>query len=169
MESLRGMARMMSSLADRLEENKDNKVSFESREKAEIVEENKLIDDQVTSIEHDFVNYARDRSSSVDSGIGDCDCHVDPETGLEVISLEEVSYHCSREDGWMVIYDKVYDVTEYLERGRHPGGEDVMMEYLGYDATMAFRGVGHSRAVSRMLEKYLVGILPVDERLCFSQ
>ena len=68
----------------------------------------------------------------------------------------------------MVIYDKVYDVTEYLERGRHPGGEDVMMEYLGYDATMAFRGVGHSKGVIIMLEKYLVGILPADERLCFS-
>ena len=67
----------------------------------------------------------------------------------------------------MVIYDKVYDVTEYLERGSHPGGEDVMMEYLGYDATMAFRGVGHSKGALRILEKYVVGILPVDERLNF--
>ena len=82
-----------------------------------------------------------------------------------MISLGEVSYHCTMEYGWMVIYDKVYDVTEYLERGRHPGGEDVMIEYLGYDATMAFRGVGHSRGVSRVLEKYLVGILPRNERL----
>ena len=88
---------------------------------------------------------------------------VDLETGLEVISLKEVSMHCTMEDGWMVIYDKVYEVTEYLMK--HPGGEDVMMEYLGYDATMAFRGVGHSRGVSRVLEKYLVGILPMDERL----
>ena len=65
----------------------------------------------------------------------------------------------------MVIYDKVYDVTEYLERGRHPGGEDVMMEYLGFDATMAFRGVGHSRGVIKLLEKYVLGVLPRDERL----
>ena len=108
----------------------------------------------------------RGRSDSVasnDSGLGDCEAEVDPETGLEVISLDEVSYHSTMEDGWMVIYDKVYDVTEYLMK--HPGGEDVMMEYLGYDATMAFRGVGHSRGVSRVLEKYLVGILPTDERL----
>ena len=86
---------------------------------------------------------------------------------MEVINLEELSYHCTREDGWMVIYDKVYNVTEYLEKDRHPGGEDVMLEYLGYDATMAFRGVGHSRGALRMLEKYLVGILPQDERLNF--
>ena len=71
---------------------------------------------------------------------------VDPETGLEMISLEEVSYHFTRDDAWMVIYDKVHDMTEYLERRSHPGGEDVMLEYLGYDATMAFRGVGHRAA-----------------------
>ena len=87
---------------------------------------------------------------------------------MEVISLEEVSYHFTREDGWMVIYDKVYEVTEYLERGSHPGGEDVMLEYLGYDATMAFRGVGHSKGALRMLEKYVIGILPEVERLHFT-
>ena len=104
--------------------------------------------------------------TSTDSGIDDYE--IDLDTGLEVITLEEVSYHCSMEDGWMVIYDKVYNVTEYLERGRHPGGEDVMMEYLGCDATMAFRGVGHSRGVRRILKKYLVGILPRQERLGFT-
>ena len=112
----------------------------------------------------------KDTLFSTDSGfVDDCDfsSELDIETGLEVISLEEVSYHCTRKDGWMVVYDKVYDVTEYLEKDSHPGGEDVMLEYLGYDATMAFRGVGHSRGALRMLEKYLVGILPQDERLNF--
>ena len=162
-ESLRGMARMMNGLAERLEENDNGKVSLEGGKEKKVKEKS----NQVMKIEPENSQPARDRSGSVDSGIGDWD--VDPETGLEVISLDEVSFHCTVEDGWMVIYDKVYDVTEYLERGSHPGGEDVMLEYLGYDATMAFRGVGHSRGVSRMLEKYLVGILPTDERLCFSQ
>ena len=40
-----------------------------------------------------------------------------------------------------------------------------MMEYLGYDATMAFRGVGHSKGALRTLEKFLIGILPTQERL----
>ena len=46
---------------------------------------------------------------STDSGLDeDCDfsSELDLETGLEVISLEEVSYHCTREDGWMVVYDR---------------------------------------------------------------
>ena len=158
-ESLRGMARMMNSLAERLEENNDDKVS-PGWEKDEKANEKK---NEVPNIEPDSDQPVRDRSGSVDSGIGDWE--VDPETGLEVISLDEVSYHCTMEDGWMVIYDKVYDVTEYLGRDRHPGGEDVMMEYLGYDATMAFRGVGHSAQASDILQKYLIGILPRKERL----
>merc|ERR1711862_350608 len=114
--------------------------------------------------------HRKDTLDSVDSGFEE-DCGfssgIDPETGLEVISLEEVSYHCTMEDGWMVIFDKVYDVTDYLESDKHPGGLDVMMEYLGYDATMAFRGVGHSKAALKTLEKFLIGILPPGERLNF--
>ena len=156
---------MSNGLADSLEENEDIKVRSETIEKSQIPEEKRLFVKQVADMDNDYLNPKRDRSGSVDSGTGDYE--VDLETGLEVISLDEVSYHCTIEDGWMVIYDKVYDVTEYLEGGRHPGGEDVMMEYLGYDATMAFRGVGHSKGALRMLEKYVVGILPVDERLNF--
>ena len=38
----------------------------------------------------------------------------------------------------------------------------------GWDATLAFRGAGHSAAALRGLEKYCIGILPRDERLNFS-
>ena len=59
-------------------------------------------------------------------------------------------------------------LTEYLEGAQHPGGEDVILEYLGYDATLAFRGVNHSRSTLRVLDKYCIGILPANERLNFS-
>ena len=91
---------------------------------------------------------------------------TDPDTNLPVVSLDEVSEHCSQEDGWMVLYDRVYDVTAFLRE--HPGGEDVMIEYLGYDATFAFRGVGHSNDALEMLEDFLIGILPFQERLHIS-
>ena len=83
MESLRGMARMMNSLAERLEENNDDKVSCEW-EKNEKANENS---NQVTNTEPGSDQPVRDRSGSVDSGIGDWE--VDPETGLEVISLDD--------------------------------------------------------------------------------
>ncbi len=77
---------------------------------------------------------------------------------LPEISLREVSAHA-----WMVVYDKVYDVTDFLSE--HPGGEEVMREYVGYDASVAFRGVGHSPDALEMLDRYLVGVLPEEERM----
>ena len=124
----------------------------------------------------------RDTLASIDSGIGEElepdeleleqlesdgeDESTDPETGLRLISLDEVRDHCTLEDGWMVLYDRVYQVSQLLRL--HPGGEEVMAEYLGYDATIAFQGVGHSKAASRMLQPNLIGILPQEERLNFS-
>ena len=49
-------------------------------------------------------------------------------TNLPIISLDEVSEHSSRNDGWMVIYDRVYDVTNFLRE--HPGGEEVIQRDL---------------------------------------
>ena len=115
----------------------------------------------------------KDTINSTDSGIEDSSdlglaAGTDEATGLELVSLEEVSWHASREDAWLVLYDRVYEVTDYLATSRHPGGEDVILEYLGHDATLAFRSVAHSRAAFRGLQQYCVGILPPDERLNFS-
>merc|ERR1712004_724614 len=41
-------------------------------------------------------------------------CITDPETGLRLISLDEVRDHCSLEDGWMVLFDRVYNVSHLL-------------------------------------------------------
>jgi len=117
----------------------------------------------------DVAPATRDRSDScfsTDSGYSDDGITLDPETGLELISLSEVSQHTSPYDGWIVLYDKVYEITEFLRL--HPGGEEVLAEYLGYDGTLAFRGVGHSKAAVRMLTKYCIGILPREERLGFT-
>ena len=115
----------------------------------------------------------KDTINSTDSGIEDSSDlglvgGTDEATGLELVSLEEVSWHGSREDAWLVLYDRVYEVTDYLATSRHPGGEDVILDYLGHDATLAFRSVAHSRAAFRGLQQYCVGILPPDERLNFS-
>lgn len=61
---------------------------------------------------------------------------------LKQISLLEVKKHNTPEDLWMVIHDKVYDLTKF--RSEHPGGDDVLDEYAGKEATKAFDDVGHS-------------------------
>ncbi|XP_046398522.1 cytochrome b5 type B-like [Ischnura elegans] len=82
---------------------------------------------------------------------------------LPIITLEEVSWHDTHQDCWVVINDRVYDVTEFLFE--HPGGEDVLLEHGGRDASFAFTGAGHSAAAVRALDRYLVGILPESERI----
>ena len=41
---------------------------------------------------------------------------MDEETGLPVISLREVAHHDQHDDGWMAIYDRVYQVTDFLNQ-----------------------------------------------------
>lgn len=48
---------------------------------------------------------------------------------------------------------------------QHPGGGDILLEYAGRDASVAFRGSGHSGQAVRALEKFLVGELPMHERI----
>merc|ERR1711974_257639 len=147
--SLRTLAGMLNTLADTLAQVEvvDNKeVEVEDKEEAENLSE-RIIDFEAEADGEDHLR-------------------TDPETGLRLISLDEVRDHCTMEDGWMVLYDRVYQVSNLLRL--HPGGEEVMAEYLGYDATIAFQGVGHSKAASRMLQSNLIGILPQEDRLNFT-
>ncbi|XP_078447453.1 cytochrome b5-like [Wolffia australiana] len=74
-----------------------------------------------------------------------------------VFTLADVSKHNSREDCWLIINDKVYDVTKFLDD--HPGGDEVMINATGKDATDDFEDVGHSSTARAMLNEYLVGAI----------
>lgn len=77
------------------------------------------------------------------------------------ITLEEVAQHDSFDDCWIVIYDRVYDVTHFLRK--HPGGDDVIMDHAGRDATIAFHGTGHSRHAVEQMRNFLIGVLPPEQ------
>lgn len=80
-------------------------------------------------------------------------------------TLKEVQQHCSLDDCWMVIFDKVYDITEFVFE--HPGGDFILLEYAGRDATHPFLSSRHGSSAYKMLDKYWIGIL-VDEELYYS-
>lgn len=80
---------------------------------------------------------------------------------LKVIRLEEVRQHNSLKSSWVVIHNKVYDVTKFLEE--HPGGEEVLLEQAGKDATESFEDVGHSSDARSLSEDYLIGKLHPDD------
>jgi cytochrome b involved in lipid metabolism len=49
--------------------------------------------------------------------------------------------------------DQVYDVTPLL--ALHPGGDQILVDYGGLDATAAFELAFHSAAARRMMAEYL--------------
>ncbi|XP_076470315.1 cytochrome b5-like isoform X2 [Babylonia areolata] len=72
-------------------------------------------------------------------------------------SRRDVMKHHDVTDCWIIVEEKVYDVTRFLEE--HPGGEDIILEYAGGDASAAFLDKGHSRDAVTMLDDYYVGQL----------
>jgi nitrate reductase (NAD(P)H) len=81
---------------------------------------------------------------------------VAPVKGTRIITMDEVKKHTTVEDVWIVVNDKVYDCTEYLEL--HPGGIESITMNGGLDATEDFLAI-HSAKANKMLEKYYIGDL----------
>lgn len=53
---------------------------------------------------------------------------------------------------WLVIHRRVYDITCFLKE--HPGGEEVLIEQAGADASESFEDVGLSSDAREMLKQY---------------
>ncbi|KAG6421025.1 hypothetical protein SASPL_117574 [Salvia splendens] len=68
----------------------------------------------------------------------------------------DVSSHNKRTDCWIIIKDKVYDVTSYVEE--HPGG-DAILVHAGDDSTEGFFGPQHATRVFDMIEDFYIGNL----------
>jgi len=84
---------------------------------------------------------------------------LDP--SLTYYRLADIAEFKTETKCWLAIDNKVYDVTKFLEE--HPGGDDVMKESSGKDATEDFDDVGHSTQARKMLEEYYVGELHPDD------
>ncbi|XP_039769603.1 cytochrome b5 type B isoform X2 [Ornithorhynchus anatinus] len=87
---------------------------------------------------------------------------AEAETPVAYYRLEEVARRNSPLESWLVIHGKVYDVTRFLSE--HPGGEEVLLEQAGGDASESFEDVGHSMDAREMLEQYYIGEIHPSER-----
>ncbi|XP_014726406.1 PREDICTED: cytochrome b5 isoform X1 [Sturnus vulgaris] len=76
--------------------------------------------------------------------------------------LEEVQKHNNSQSTWIIIHHRIYDVTKFLDE--HPGGEEVLREQAGGDATENFEDVGHSTDARTLSESFIVGELHPDDR-----
>ena len=78
-------------------------------------------------------------------------------------TMKEVEAHNKEDDCWIVVRDKVYDCTPYMED--HPGGADSILILGGTDATEDFDAI-HSKEAQKLLAKYCIGdviVVPNDE------
>ncbi|EIE84047.1 hypothetical protein G6F46_001483 [Rhizopus delemar] len=77
---------------------------------------------------------------------------------------EQVQEHCSRSSCWVIVQNKVYDVTSFLND--HPGGSEFLLEFAGTDITSVLNdGVYHvhSEATYDVLIEYLIGQVDQDD------
>ncbi|WVZ93161.1 hypothetical protein U9M48_039165 [Paspalum notatum var. saurae] len=96
------------------------------------------------------------RPKETDSGVG---------MTSRSYTKEEISKHSTRKDCWIIIKDKVYDVTPYVEE--HPGG-DAILNNAGGDSTEGFFGIfailfpgwpQHGTRVFDIIEDFCIGQL----------
>lgn len=81
---------------------------------------------------------------------------------LHVYSSQEVFKHNTPQDCWLIIWDKVYNVTSWIPQ--HPGGSLIFVN-AGKDSTQLFESY-HPLYVRKMLARYCIGELKepgVDE------
>ncbi len=75
---------------------------------------------------------------------------------LKDISLSELSKHNTKDDCWVAIYGKVYDLTAFAEE--HPAGAESIYKLGGIDGTEAFESV-HNQRMMEDFEEVLIGKL----------
>ena len=76
--------------------------------------------------------------------------------GVRRITMAEVEQHSSDNDVWIVVKDKVYDATPFLDK--HPGGSASITMNAGQDTTDDFTAV-HSAKAWKDLEEFYIGEL----------
>ncbi|EDL09356.1 cytochrome b-5, isoform CRA_e [Mus musculus] len=69
---------------------------------------------------------------------------------VKYYTLEEIQKHKDSKSTWVILHHKVYDLTKFLEE--HPGGEEVLREQAGGDAT------------EKLSKTYIIGELHPDDR-----
>ncbi|KAK9831972.1 hypothetical protein WJX81_004513 [Elliptochloris bilobata] len=82
-----------------------------------------------------------------------------PRSRRDSFTLEEVAQHSSEGDAWLVVKNRVYDVTAFWPV--HPGGR-VILTYAGRDATDVF-ATFHAAASWALLHEHRIGKLAAED------
>ncbi|CAG8730630.1 14121_t:CDS:2, partial [Acaulospora morrowiae] len=78
----------------------------------------------------------------------------------KTLTVEEVAQHKTENSIWIIVHDKVYDVTNFLNE--HPGGKKVLLKVAGTDATKQFDNF-HSLDVVKKYPQLLIGSIGSEQ------
>ncbi|CAB9519250.1 Bifunctional delta 6-fatty acyl acetylenase/desaturase [Seminavis robusta] len=80
---------------------------------------------------------------------------ADDPTILKKYTMAEVAKRDSPAEAWIVIDERVYDITNFV--AKHPGGEKVLYNMAGKDCTDAFANYHSAAIYKKWLPPYLIG------------
>ena len=92
-------------------------------------------------------------------GVGKAD--PDDEASWRAWPRAEIRKHSTRDDFWMIIRGKVYNLTSYLPY--HPGGVDILMSTAGRDGTALFDKHHSWVSEEALLEACFIGVVAPEE------
>lgn len=74
------------------------------------------------------------------------------------ITKSQVKKHNTEESCWVIVHEKVYDITSFL--ADHPGGDSILLEFAGTDITSVLSNINyhtHSEAAYDLIREHYIG------------
>ncbi|AMD19703.1 HCL448Wp [Eremothecium sinecaudum] len=83
----------------------------------------------------------------------------------KLYSYKEIAEHNTDTDIWIIINNKVYDCSKFVDE--HPGGDEIIADLGGQDATEPFIDINHSEDAKKMLEDLYIGDVDLNSEPVF--
>merc|ERR1719336_3310098 len=83
-----------------------------------------------------------------------------PDNKVETVggfTMEEVAKHTTKSDCWVILHNRVLDVTSFLSE--HPGGELAILTFAGKDATEEFDMIHPPDVIQKYAPNAVIGVL----------
>ena len=82
---------------------------------------------------------------------------------MNTYTVKEVEKHNKRDDLWIIIDHKVYDITEFANT--HPGGKQLLYSVGGQDATEYFYELHRKEILLEIADEYNIGHIQANGKL----
>lgn len=80
----------------------------------------------------------------------------------KLFTYQEIAEHNTTESCWIALDGKVYDISKFLYE--HPGGDEIIFDLAGQNATEYFEDIGHSDEAFKILKKLYIGDVDKDSK-----